>query len=270
MSSNRKKPKRQTDSKKVTAAATAQKNFEMQIKNLAGRFNDVQPESIRDALHPFEIAGFCGEKQLSVIQRAITYCIQYLGGSASEVEILSFLHRYWSHIVTGTHYSNSTIPNTRILRINFSAQKEKRFLFVRSIQDYQKWSLNTITAPIETNRRITEQIIPFQNRIVSILRSHEEGLSFDELIELTKQFATTDGSYQHFPHDKRLTICLRIKKAVKEIHFNDKLQKWMHGAHPEEKKKVNENRITNLLKGIDIKQLSADELWAILQNKGIY
>jgi hypothetical protein len=271
MRAKRRKPRRQADPDKVAATETARKDFEAQIQDLAGSFNDVEPEAVRDTMHPFEHAGLCGDKPLSIVQKAITYCIQYLGGAASECEILAFFHRYWTKIVSQTDHSGRPTPDKRILRINFTIQKEKRSLFVRSPHDQQKWCLNTANAPIESNRRISDQIVPFQDRMLSIVRDHEEGLSFDELIELTKEFASADGVYQHLPHERRLKTCLAIKKAVREIHFNEKSQKWMPGPpRPERKKGRSEPSATGLLKGIHVRELTVNELWDVLKDKGIY
>jgi hypothetical protein len=271
MRSRRRKSKRQGDLDRVAATETAKKDFEAQIQDLSGDFDDVQPEAVRDAQHPFEVAGLCGDKPLSIVQKAITYCIQYLGGEASENQILAFLHRYWSQIVPKTDHFNRPVPDKRVLRINFTIQKEKRFLFVRSIHDQQKWCLNTAKAPIEPNRRITDQIIPFQDRVVALLRNHDDGLTLNELIELTKEFALAEGMYQNLPLDKRLITCLTVKKAVHEVHFQEKQQRWRAGPpRPERKKSRSEENVASLLKGVHVRELTVNELWNILKDKGIY
>jgi hypothetical protein len=230
MSSKRKRPKRQLDPEKVAATEHARKDYEAQIQDLAGNFDDVDPEAVRDAVHPFEVAGICGDKPLSIMQKAITYCIQYLGGAASELEILAFLRRYWSEIVAKTDHQSRQIPDKRVLRINFTIQKEKRFLFVRSAHDQEKWCLNTTKAPIEPNRRIADQVVPFQDRMLAVLRSHDEGLAFDEIVELTKEFATVDGMYQNLPLEKRVKTCLTVKRVIREAYYDEKTQRWMPGA----------------------------------------
>jgi hypothetical protein len=271
MRSSRRKPNRHADPAKAEAAEITRKAFEAQIQDLAGAFNDVQPELVRDAIHPFEAAGLCRDKPLSIVQKTITYCIQYLGGAASELEILAFFYRHWSQIVAGTDNSKRPVPDKRVLHINFTIQKEQRFLFVRSVHDQQKWCLNTATAPIEPRRRIADRVVMFQDRIVSILQSHEEGLSFEELLELTKEFSNDEGSYQNLPHERRLRTCLTIKKVVREIHFNERFDKWMPGPpRPQRKKGRTEDSIARLHKGICIKDLTGDELWDILKAKGIY
>jgi hypothetical protein len=271
MRAKRRRPKRTTDPEKLTATETAKKDFEAQIQDLASSFDDVRPIEVREAMHPFEISGLCGEKPLSVVQKAITYCIQYLGGSASEAEILAFLHRFWPQIVSKTDHASRPVPDKRVLRINFTIQKEKRFLFVRSVVDQQKWCLNTAKAPIEPNRRITDQIIPFQDRMLSILRSHEEGLTLEELAELTREFAAADGMYQNLPLERRVRTCLTVKRVVHEAHFDEKLQKWLAGPpRPERKKGRGEDAMANFIKNLHVRELTVSELWNILKDKRIY
>jgi hypothetical protein len=271
MRSRKRRTKRQTDPDKAAASATARKDFEAQIQDLGIAFDDVQPDAVADAQHPFEIAGLCGEKPLSIVQKAITYCIQFLGGAASEQEILAFLHRFWGQIVAKTDHASRPTPDKRILRINFTIQKEKRFLFVRSLHDQQKWCLNTAQAPIETNRRITDQVVPFQERVVSVVRNHDEGISFDDLAELTRDLAEIDGLYQNLPHEQRLKTCLTVKKVVHEVHFNEKTQRWLAGPpRPERKKGRGEDSVANVLKGVHVRDLNVNELWSILRDKGIY
>jgi hypothetical protein len=271
MRAKRKRPRRAADPDKLAATETAKRDFEAQIHDLTSNFDSAVPETIRDAMHPFELAGLCGDKPLSVVQKAITYCIQYLGGSASETEILAFLHRFWPQIVSKTDHAHRPVPDKRVLRINFTIQKEKRFLFVRSITDQQKWSLNTAKAPIEPNRRITDQIVPFQDRMLAVLRLHDEGLSLEELAELTREFAAADGMYQSLPLLQRVRTCLAVKRAVHEAHFDEKLQKWLSGPpRPERRKGRGEDGMANFVKSLHVRELTVTELWNILRDKGIY
>jgi hypothetical protein len=274
MRSRRHKGKRRANPSRSAATETAKKDFEAQIQDFAEDFNDVQPEKVLDAQHPFELAGLCGDKPLSVVQKAITYCIQYLGGEASENQILAFFHRYWSQIIPETDQTDQTdhpVPDKRVLRINFKVQKENRFLFVRSLHDQQKWCLNTSRAPIEPNRRTTDQIVPFQDRLVVLLRNHDQGLSLEELFELTKEFASAEGMYQNLPHDRRLITCLTVKKAVQEVHFQEKQQRWRAGpARSERRKSRSEGSVSSLLKGVHVSDLTVNELWNLLKEKGIY
>jgi hypothetical protein len=64
MRSTRRKPRRQADPDEAAATESARKNFDAQIQDPAGAFTDVQPQAIRNALHPFEIAGLCDVKPL--------------------------------------------------------------------------------------------------------------------------------------------------------------------------------------------------------------
>jgi hypothetical protein len=271
MRAKRRRPKRAADPSKLAAIETAKKDFNAQIDDLAGSFDEVVPDDVCEAMHPFEIAGLCGDKPLSVVQKAITYCIQYLGGSASECEILAFLQRFWPHIVSKTDLASRPAPDKRVLRINFTIQKEKRFLFVRSVIDQERWCLNTAKGPMEPNRRIADQVVPFQDRVLSILRLHDEGLSLDELAELTREFATADGLYPNLPLERRLRTCLTVKRVVHEAHFDEKCQKWIAGPpRPERRKGRGEDGMANFIKSLHVRELTVSELWNVLRDKGIY
>jgi hypothetical protein len=272
MRSKRRKPKRSVDPEKVAATENAKKDYEAQIQELADSFEGVRPEQVRDTLHPFEVAGICGDKPLSTVQKAITYCIEHLGGAAAEQEILVFLRRYWSQIIPKSADQHRQVPDKRVLRINFTIQKDKRFLFVRSLEDPAKWCLNTTKAPMEPNRRIMNEIVPFQERMLAILRSHDSGLTFEELVDLTRDFAHIEGLFQNLTHAKRVRGCLASKKAIHEVYFDERTQKWIAGQPKAEKSKKSrsDDYYPGVLKGLHIRDISYNELWNLLKEKGIY
>jgi hypothetical protein len=272
MRSRRKKPRRTVNTGKITANENARRDYEAQIQGLYDSFEDIDPDDVRATVHPFETAGLC-DKPLSVVQKAITYVIIRQGGAATETEILAFLRKYWTQIIPRTDHQSRQIPDKRALHINFSIQKEKRFLFVRSPESSEKWILNTTKAPMEPNRRITEQIIPFQERMLSLLRHHDGGMTLEEIIEATKEYAGLEGLFPNLPLAKRVKVCLTAKRAIREIWFDEKHQKWIaygQGKNDRPKRLRTDDFSPIVMKGMHVRDLSINELWNVLKEKGVY
>lgn len=87
---------------------------------------------------------------ITPIQKAITYCMIYNGGSATSDQIVSFVGHFWDTIrtynnadntgSTGSKYVNP--PNKRIINMNFSFLRNNQPLFIS--YDDNKWGPNTV------------------------------------------------------------------------------------------------------------------------------
>ncbi|OHT10448.1 hypothetical protein TRFO_20255 [Tritrichomonas foetus] len=114
--------------------------YESRLLQYIKLYDDVEPGLILECEHPFEVAGLCGDKPLSPIQKAITYCMFFRGGSASDEEIIAFFRRFWKTI--GPHTERKSPPNLRILHSNLSVTRDSLPLFIPD--DNGKWMPNSL------------------------------------------------------------------------------------------------------------------------------
>ena len=148
--------KNSVDTKKTPSSQeTNQSNEELgELKKL---YDGINPDDIFKCKHPLEMRdnhdSSNNSKQilLTPIQKAITYCIQHSGDSATDDEILAFIHRFWTEIVTyglthniGSKYNVNSPMNKRVLRINLAIPKDGKSLFIKF--DENKWKLNSTLA----------------------------------------------------------------------------------------------------------------------------
>jgi hypothetical protein len=266
------KPKSAADIEKASATETAKREHEAQIQELVHSFDDVDPHQIRQTLHPFEAAGLC-DRPLTMIQKAITFVMMHQGGSATEPEILAFFRKFWRHIGSSSERQSRQVPDKRVLHINFSIQKDKRFLFVRTPENSDRWTVNTTTAPMEPNRRISEQIIQFQDRLLALVRNREGGMTFDEVLDATRDFGNAEGSFANLPLEKRVKACLTAKKVIKEVWFDDQEQKWTT-TPPAKSQRPKRSRVGEFtlasLKALHVSEMTVNEVWNLLKEKGVY
>ncbi|KAH0791065.1 hypothetical protein GPJ56_005200 [Histomonas meleagridis] len=232
--------------------------------------DSIDPSEISNVKHPFELAGIPIRK-LSSVQKAILYCMQIHGGYASDDQILDFLHHFWDYIISNADRQLRQFPDKRILHINYSIQKDSRFLFVRSPSDPNKWGPNTAEAPKETSRCISDQKVPFQDRVLSVLKSHKEGMTIDGLAKLLPAYSNSDGLFSGLPLHKRIRACLASKLALQEVEYDEKSAKWFT-FNKEQKTNVQkaDKMLPMKLRGTKIKELSLNELWNLLKEKRIY
>ncbi|KAH0791887.1 hypothetical protein GPJ56_004171 [Histomonas meleagridis] len=240
-------------------------------KNQVPDLNSINPSDMDNVKHPFEIAGQPIRK-LSSVQKAILYCMNLYGGYATDEQVLEFLHKFWDYIVSKAERKITQIPDKRILHVNYSIQKGSRFLFVRSPEDPEKWGPNTPEAPRERSRCIGEPVIPFQKRISTILKTHEEGMTVEELCKALKQYAGSPGMYKNLPYKKRVQACLASKLALQELDCNTDTAKWY--LHKEITKNAKTESVKSVmpkaLEGIKIKEMTLNKLWDLLKEKHIY
>jgi hypothetical protein len=272
MGSRKRRARRQVDPEKAAASQNAKKDYEAQISELSDKFEDVDPDRICEAMHPFEVTGLCGDKPLSIAQKAITFCIEHQGGAASDTEILAFLRRFWGEIIPKEDRKHSSVPDKRILHINFSIQKGKRFLFVRSPDDPEKWCLNSPQGPIENNRKIGEQVQQFQDKMMGIMKKQgTEGATFDELMGLCHEIEDVDGHFQGLPLKARLKAFLTSKKVIHEVSYDERTQKWAIATKTKVERKFKPDHfLPAALKGRHLREISINELWTILKDRGVY
>ena len=203
-------------------------------------------DEILSTQHPFEVAGICGSKGLSPVQKAITYVMKNNNGYATDDEILAFLRKHWSQIMLKSDRQSRQPPDKRILHINYSIQKEQRFLFVRSPDNPNKFGINNPEAPIETSRRINDQIISFQDRIIELLRISGDGMTQEEIIKSAQSFANVDGLYQNLPLKERVSKILNVKEALQEIKLDSVSNKWKI-KYDNKKGKLRSSRLDGVL-----------------------
>lgn len=155
-SSLRRKP---VDQEKENAIKQMKENFDKQLQELMKLYDDVDTNIIFKCKHPLEILSNEIDEErgrnkvatLTPIQRAITFCIQHNGGSATDDEVLAFIHRFWSIIVAygqrgdnGITYQYTKPIDKRVLHINFSTAKiDNRPLFIKIEENRYK-----LNAPI--------------------------------------------------------------------------------------------------------------------------
>lgn len=270
MPGKRRKPKRAIDEKRSVNTELEKKEYEARIDQIAQSFEDVDPEKVRETMHPFEIAGICGDKPLSIMQKTMTFCINYMGGSASDEEILGFLRRFWHDILPKSE-PPKPIPDKRVLHINLAIMKERRPLFVKSQEDPLRWCVNKANAPIEQVRRQSSSVTPFQDRMLSVLRAHGDGMTLDELVEECREFEDVEGNYQHLPLHERVRTCLTAKQVIRDVAWDENEQKWFATTSPAKPKKFRiEDYLVTSMKGMKLKDLSVNELWAVLKDKKVY
>lgn len=230
-------------------------------------------DEIMSTVHPFEAAGLCGPKGLSPVQKAITYVMQHRGGYASDDEILVFLRKHWSQIMQKSDRQSRQPPDKRILHINYSIQKEQRFLFVRSPTDPDMFGINTPEAPIETSRRINEQAVPFPERVIDLLRSYGDGLTLDEVVQYTQSYADADGMHQGQPLRERALKVLKVKEALQELEFDAGANKWRIRVESKRGKSRGAKGAEGPAPGAGgtkITEMTVNELWYMLKEKGVY
>lgn len=153
------------DQEKENSIKQTKQEYDKQLQELMKLYDDVDPDKIFKCKHPLESLD---EKQnrnekshtkpitLTPIQKAITFCIQHNGGSATDDEVLAFIHRFWSTIVTFSLSANSNINyqyskmiDKRVLRINFATAKDNQHLFEKI--DENRWRLNSPTSLFSSN-----------------------------------------------------------------------------------------------------------------------
>lgn len=265
----RRKQKRLIDEKRAVNTELEKKEYEARIDEIAQSFEGIDPEKVRETMHPFETAGICGDKPLSLTQKMMTFCINHLGGAASDEEILGFLRRFWADVVPAD--PPKPIPDKRVLHINLTIQKERRPLFVKAADGSDRWSVNKANAPMEQPRKFSSQVTPFQDRMLAVLRAHEEGLTLEDLTHHCEEFADVEGNYQHLPLLERVRTCLTVKQMIKDVVWDENEQKWFAENNPTRGKKFRiEDFLTTSMKGMKVKDLSVNELWSVLKDRKVY
>ncbi|EAX87495.1 hypothetical protein TVAG_087380 [Trichomonas vaginalis G3] len=90
----------------------------------------IQDASFLEVVHPIEATGKINNKELTPIQKAITFCIMEHGGSASEQEILDFVTKKWKLINEKSIRQFQVKPCMRLIRLNLSIKKNNQQLFL--------------------------------------------------------------------------------------------------------------------------------------------
>lgn len=294
-------PKRKPiDPEKENAIKQSKQEYDKQLQELMKLYDDVEPDNIFKCKHPLEKVDDreSGDERshgkvltLTPIQKAITFCIQHNGGSATDDEILAFIHRFWSTIVaysisidSGNNYQNSKIIDKRVLHINLAINKDNQPLFIKIEEN--RWKLND-TIPTSASSSTTtsnssyrpstrsntnfysRDSSSFQDKIMEILKnSKSQSLTIDEIINKATDFKDEDGLFQGSPLDRRVRCVLQIKRILKEVSFDEVTSKWSLKTKQSERQKS--FYLPKELKGVKIKELTANELWNVLKEKNIY
>ena len=216
-------------------------------------FDDIH-EKILKTKHPFERIHFIESKSLTPSQKAITCCIQLLGGEATEEQLVTFLQTNWDFIGKMNSKLPNNIPDLRNTRINLAVKKKSIPLFLPKEDCPTTWVLNTSPddylnmaksrsllfketrssdrpesrendkkEPQNSSRlRSLEDILminedndSFEEKVFNSLKQHPEGITLEALIEETKGYAGVPGLFPTLDHKRRVRAVLLSKKNMK-------------------------------------------------------
>ncbi|OHT04432.1 hypothetical protein TRFO_06324 [Tritrichomonas foetus] len=305
------------DNEKTTASQQAKRDFEHQIEELMKLYDDVDPDEINKFQHPFEIGGLCKDKPLSPIQRAITYCMNHRGGSATDEEIVAFIRRFWSTIGSASDHQYRAPPDKRVLHINYSIVKENRPLFIRvdethwapnklsptshhsshhssknvsssssssasasasssgnsnstKEKDFSKshFNSNSNSASSAMSSRRNENGY-FQERLMWLIKELNMPMTTEEIAQHCESFKDAPGSFDNLSLLPRVKSVLAAKKVLGEVCYNEEKETW---TLPKENERRNrsDDLLPRELRGIRMRELTINDLWLLLKEKGIY
>ena len=112
----------------------------------------------------------------------------------------------------------------------------------------------------------------FEDLILDLLKENKNGLTIEEIINLTKDIENVPGLFDQLPHPRRVRGCLIAKRSSKEVFFND--GKWSCFEHQEIFLPIERNfypqSLPEPLKGIKFSDYTVEQLWNLLKENKIY
>ena len=269
------------DNDKLVAQTQQKKDYELQIIELMKLYDDVDPKTIATTQHPFEASGILGDKSLSMIQKAITCCMRHNGGSATDDEIVAFMRKFWSIISESLEHQHRNPPDRRVVHINFSINKEGKPLFKKVDQTH--WAPNdpgsTYTKrsaerydKTDNSHVVAKDLDGFQERVANIVKESPIPLSFDAILSASEDFKDLPGMFDELPLRSRVRAVLTAKKAACELDFDTDTQLWskIGTASSIARRTRAEDTMPREIRGLKLKELTINDLWSILKEKGIY
>lgn len=196
-------------------------------------------------MHPMETHSTFGTKPLSLIQKAITCCINELGGSATAEQILVFVRHFWADIVKQGERAYKGIPDKRILHVALSNKRFGMRLFTPSPNDPGRYIVNPVAGVIEKHPVMKEEEdateieeeeednletngaeMVFDERVLNIVWSSKNGVRMEAITRLCNGHETEDGSFRHLRLNHRVRACLLLLKIQKRVVYNAKTGRW--------------------------------------------
>lgn len=166
-----------------------------------------------------------------------------------------------------TNLESSSYSNEKSIRHNWDSSGHQR---------NENFRLNYPNQQLDNSR--------FEDLITDLLQENTEGLTIDEIIDLTAPFINAPGYLQELneidPEGKgrrRIRAILTIKRHLNEIIKDENTQKWLlkdnSSAHflRYTNNNINIKRrsddLPECLKNFRITELSSDELWKVVRKK---
>ena len=221
-----------------------------------------EQNDLMHAQHPLETTGLLNGKMLSVTQRAMICCINKNGGSASEKAILRFLKKHWQFIRKNSAKDYRDTANCRVLRINLNSKKNGHNLFWEPDKGSGVWALT------QTGETKSTRTPKFDDRILTLLREHEDGMTIEELVAESREFMDLDGMFKELLQvdptgARRIRALLVVARRDGKVVYNEEMDKWAITSDRVQVKKT--HKLPDWFGAVKIGETTVSELYKMMK-----
>lgn len=216
-------------------------------------------ESFLNFIHPLEEYSGSIWKESSSLQVAMMYCINSMGGSASEECILDFIKKKWDIINKYSRRGVLIEPSIRVVRLNCTIKRKGRHLFIENPNKPHEWMLNTklrknskyqpiqndhedsLPEYIEKNENNSEkneskndeelEYRPiFDENVYEYIHEIGHPVEFIKISESMHSHSNDPGNFSRLPFLRRLRAVLMSLKCQGRINYDPLNNLWSDNA----------------------------------------
>lgn len=205
----------------------------------------MQDGSFLDIIHPIEAAGMINNKELTPIQKAITFCIMDHGGSASENEILDFVTKKWKLINEKSIRQFQVKPCMRLIRLNLSIKKANQQLFLPDPEKPGNMILGSYDPTVakhedgtedshespeihSSSEEIQNSNVDFTDELLSFMVRSKTSVKFDEILNFAKTLNCRIKLFSKLKFDRQIRAILISLKTQGLLYYNPFEDTWSH------------------------------------------
>lgn len=207
----------------------------------------MQDGSFLEIQHPIEAAGMINNKELTPIQKAITFCIMEHNGTASEQEILEFVTKKWKLINEKSARAFQVKPCMRLIRLNLSIKKNNQQLFLPDPDKpgnivLGKYDPNASKSDEKSTENPDSQInesssedlnhinegVDFQDELLSFLVRSKVAVKFDDILNFAKTLNCKIKLFSKLKFDRQIRAILISLKTQGLVYNNPFDDEWCH------------------------------------------